>query len=715
MTGLFARKSVRKVISLGLISILAAGLMTGCGKKEEKKFDTAAYEKLKEEAAERNRDRTDDLIGVWQLNADTPAGDPYVFQLEVDKDKNMSYSGYSMAGDNWFQNFCYDGIVENFEMMGIGEDTEQDITNDYEDGSFDIQIELSELDYNGTETDRIECVYNVKPGNGADDSIVFKHISGRYIGPEDTDSVTFIKVDEAIGAGDLVTEDSDESESDWRYAYWTLLSEFQNEPFDSYKDYSVSLPDSIELLDVLDGKNAVSYYLYDMDDDSIDELIIIFETSDEDSFGLFCRAEGGTVYGLGGYPMDYTDLYSDPDNDGVIAQKADMGTSVIDRLTIGDEFIESQNISVEYYNGHGEPVYDHAPDVIKGAKLLRPRDIKNIESLRLGTEGVEPSSEQIRLLEEAITIFPVNPMYVDGYDLSLDISNVGYEVLGNWNYNADNQAEYAGLSFDTGREKTPNTVFSAYGYFDAGDMADYIRTDKDMLESALQGFFDTDTCLGGVFTSYDSVVDDNYVTLWGDAYKEAFFENNAVEWCSFKNHMDGDTLIIDAMRQDENSIEIRNDAMRFYFYQNPDSFYGYTLIDYEIINTKQSAKFTLDQIKDTEKFIRGFVNGNSKDKEKVSLKAGTDGCPYARDFYYISGSPIFAYYYSATDGSCDNRYYFECDYMVEWIEGNGNDDSNRERHYSCDSPLDSRWKITEKTVLSDAKYYGETILGHYYD
>lgn len=272
----------------------------------------------------------------------------------------------------------------------------------------------------------------------------------------------------------------------------------------------------------------------------------------------------------------------------------------------------------------------------------------------------------------------------------------------------------AGLDFATGKQIAPDTVYSAYGYFDSGDEVDYVRTDTAMLETALRDFFDTDADIDRNCFSYDCKVDNDYVTLWGPAYLEAN-EFSYMKWLAFKDHMEGDTLVIDAMYQDGNSLETIDYALRFSFYHNPNSFYGYSLIDYETVRSEYTPNYTFDQVKNTEKFIREFVNGNSEGKDLISLKAGTDGCPYARELYYINGTPIFAYYHSATDGSPDNRYYFQAGRMIEWIEGNGNDDSTRERYYVSDSPLNSRWKETEGTILNEAKHYAAERLGYYYE
>lgn len=124
-------------------------------------------------------------------------------------------------------------------------------------------------------------------------------------------------------------------------------------------------------------------------------------------------------------------------------------------------------------------------------------------------------------------------------------------------------------------------------------------------------------------------------------------------------------------------------------------------------NTDSTGKinFTFEHIKSSEDYIRYYVNSEATDDDKVILKAGEDGCPYARWYYYIYDQPVFAYYYDSQDGDVDQRYYFECGQMIEWIEGNGNNDSSRIRHYATDDPLDERWDDVEHRILTEAAMY----------
>lgn len=480
------------------------------------------YEEYMDASYKYGEDETsaiDELRGVWQLSADTPAGDPYIYQLEIKDFGMISFEGYSMAGDGWFQNYCFDG--------SINETIEE--TND---DSINVAIDISQLDENGTEVDSMSCEYSICYTDSTKNKISLRYVSGDcLIDGTDKQTLNFDKVNKSINPGDMVIEDS----------------------------------------------SSVS------------------------------------------------------------------------------------------------------------------------------KQGKVPTDEEIRKLEEAITIFPVYDHYLTSYGAKPDISSEYGIVLGNWGTYENNSSKYAGLIFETGTEKV--TV----DYLDdeklkKGQNAPYIRTKTDTFEEAMQDFFNVE----GSFNrpgGYIYTVDDNYATLWGNKYKEDYNKDIIINWISFDNHMDGDTLVIDATRTTEDSTEKRYDSIRFFFEYNPGSFYGYSLINYDNIKSDHALNYSLDTIKDFEKYIRNYVNKEAKESDKVVVKAGVDGCPYDRWFYYNASTLLFAYYFNATDGSVDNRYYFMSGRMIEWIEGNGNDDSNRNRYYSCDSPLDSRWKETEKQVLEDSEKY----------
>lgn len=307
-----------------------------------------------------------------------------------------------------------------------------------------------------------------------------------------------------------------------------------------------------------------------------------------------------------------------------------------------------------------------------------------------------PQIEDIQKLEDAIVIFPIWGNCGPG----VDISSMGVDVITNWAVLTDGNAEYAGLVFEEGDGKTP--IHLDYPGIDPGDPSSYIRTDKEKLEAALDGFFNTDSKLPeGKY--YDYVIDD-YVTVWGMGYYVSY-EGISIEWSDFKHSIDEDNLIISATRTTSDfSMEHAYDY-RFTFEYNEKSPYKYSLINCEITDEYHDTSYSQDVLTSYEKEIRNYVNNEADASDKVELKAGTDGCDYARTYYYQGDELVFAYYYNSLSKEVDNRYYFWNGCMLEWIEGNGNDDANRKRHYASDSPRDSRWEETAKRILNEAKAY----------
>ncbi len=359
----------------------------------------------------------------------------------------------------------------------------------------------------------------------------------------------------------------------------------------------------------------------------------------------------------------------------------------------------SQNAETDDVSGTVESKADETDEVpVESTKNTYP-DVAKDDALSVTDESVHvATAEEITLLEEAITIFPIYDKYMGPEDLK----NEGHGVLERWAAYTDQRPNYAGLTFEKGQ--APLTLDHLdYENIDKGATAYYTRCSKEDLQKAMQGFYDTYTTIR-IIEGYDYCVDDNYVTLWGNGYIVSY-EGFMHEWTSFSSEMDGSNLIITGDRSSDSLFETRYDTIEFTFEYNPKSFYNYSLVGFEKTASDFSLSYTLDQVKDYEDYIRHYVNEVATEDDIAYIDAGVDGIPYAREYVYNAGTLMFAYYYNSTKGKPDNRYYFECGRMIEWIEGSGNDDTNRVRHYSCDDPLDSRWKSTEEMVVEDADKY----------
>lgn len=307
-----------------------------------------------------------------------------------------------------------------------------------------------------------------------------------------------------------------------------------------------------------------------------------------------------------------------------------------------------------------------------------------------------PTNEQVKALEEAIVIFPIGLERRKSGDMIYPA-----DVVTSWAVLTDMPKEYAGLTFEKGEGKTP--IVLDYPTTGIGKKANYIRTDRAKLEKALQGFFDEDIDVyKGEF--YDYVIDDNYLTVWGDGYITSY-EGYSDSWFYFRDFIDGDNLIIKASRSCSSINTFTYYEYEFTFEYNEESPYNYSLSDFVITNEDRNINYSLDALKGFENEIRNYVNNEADSSDKLELRAGVDGCDYARMYCYSGDTLVFAYYYNSKTGDVDNRYYFWDGCMIEWIEGNGNNDNNRVRHYASDNPLDYRWKDTQMRILKEAAAY----------
>lgn len=375
-----------------------------------------------------------------------------------------------------------------------------------------------------------------------------------------------------------------------------------------------------------------------------------------------------------------------------ISELDENGTETDSRSCVYQMFLSKENeeeLNLEYSSG--DYLIGEDEDSIL-VFTLAEEAVNPGDAVIGGYENDEDLSEDlIKAIEEAITVFPIGDSY-NVYTDEVDyLEYSGSSVIERWKILEEDE-NYAGIAFEEGR--------------DPKEKSDYARVNTDELEGAISGFFNTDIKLTRE-EGYDYVVDDEYVTLWGDDYRVAY-EEVIIDYKMFKHHMEGDFLYIDALRETVDYYTKREEAMQFVFEPNYESFYGYSLIGFDVKNFEHEAYYSYEEIKECESFIRDYVNNEAEDYNKVTVKSGVDGSPYTRLFVYDEyGGLMFAYYSKATDGSVDNRYYFMNGVMIEWIEGNGNDDANRNRYYSCDDILDSRWKSREKEILKQAKQYRE--------
>lgn len=114
MKKILITKSLIETVLVCTVAVIVIGTLIGCGKKKEEKNSSEAINKdIEETVNEETEDNDladeisiDRLNGVWQLNADTPAGDPYVYQIEIKELGMMTFEGYSMQRNIYYLGGC---------------------------------------------------------------------------------------------------------------------------------------------------------------------------------------------------------------------------------------------------------------------------------------------------------------------------------------------------------------------------------------------------------------------------------------------------------------------------------------------------------------------------------------------------------------------------------------------------------------------------------
>ena len=333
-----------------------------------------------------------------------------------------------------------------------------------------------------------------------------------------------------------------------------------------------------------------------------------------------------------------------------------------------------------------------APKGSEAVAKVSPKDKEAEKLAQIEMMEYELSDE----LFEAITIFPMlTTELVDNEDFGWIVDN--YLV-----YRDSDESKYAGMKYIHGKDKSPVDI----DFIGAkkGDKIEYEGISRSDLAKAIKGFYGKKiTVPNGELIGGTCINAKGKVLEWGNTYYVSY-EGVYSEFKLDRSYIEYGDLVVEGRwlysycaTEDDEATET---PVRIIFTPNEESMYGWSLVSYET-----NYKWTLEDITAEENRIRKAVN--SGDAVKVELARGTDGSDFARWFCYEDGELVFAYYFNSKSGAPDSRYYFKDGVMIEWIEGNGNNDKNRRRMYVTDIPIDEYWNDNEVMVRDEAAEYAK--------
>lgn len=330
----------------------------------------------------------------------------------------------------------------------------------------------------------------------------------------------------------------------------------------------------------------------------------------------------------------------------------------------------------------------------------------------------EIGDETLKGLEEAINVFTV---YEDFTPVDITADSVGW-ILDNWlvmGFCYGNPRPYGGLIMISGKGETPVDI--DFISLEKGDECPYYGIRTSDFEKAISGFYGIDYKIPVGELNYETCVNDGSKTVeWSDSFRVSYEGTGWERIITDAENVDGN-LILTVENYQYYYEEQTESTEQMTFVPNPDSMYGYSFKDLKIISSdsnyegdlamvtdpSDAADFEMsyDEIKAEENRIRDAVNSGAA--VKVEIKSGVDGFDYARWYCFENGQLVFAYYHHSISGDIDHRFYFKDGRMIEWIEGNGNDDSNRIRHYLYEADSEPRWYTVEQELLNGSASYAK--------
>lgn len=316
--------------------------------------------------------------------------------------------------------------------------------------------------------------------------------------------------------------------------------------------------------------------------------------------------------------------------------------------------------------------------------------------------------ETLTKLEEAMTVFVLDedpgPSKINETDIGWVLDN----LLAIGFYYSDPRP-YAGLIMIQGQDASPVDV--EFVGISKGDNVPYYGLRTSDFEKALSGFYGEDIKVPQGDLHYYTCINDGEKTVeWTDSFRVSYEGSSWERKITDAQNVDGD-LVLTVEHTDEYYEETMKSHERVTFEPNPDSMYGYSLKEFKVLdsetnyedNSVEEIDMSKDEITEEENRIRNAVNSGAA--VKVELKAGTDNFDYARWYCFEDKQLVFAYYFNSISGEVDHRFYFKDGRMIEWIEGNGNNDNDRARHYVYDASYEPRWYPVENELLEGSAAY----------
>jgi len=168
----------------------------------------------------------------------------------------------------------------------------------------------------------------------------------------------------------------------WQRRYRSYMKSVQDTGYDISVDYYDDGTVDSPFAEDIDGKPAVGYYLYDIDNDEVPELIVKFGTCTADYTGVVLTSDiDGNLVCLGAVGLGNCTLHSGPDDNAFFTQWISMGTDIIQKVSIGQKGISTEKIFEESLMGEDSIDPVEVSEIVSGSAELTEYELSDMDAL----------------------------------------------------------------------------------------------------------------------------------------------------------------------------------------------------------------------------------------------------------------------------------------------------------------------------------------------
>ena len=307
--------------------------------------------------------------------------------------------------------------------------------------------------------------------------------------------------------------------------------------------------------------------------------------------------------------------------------------------------------------------------------------------VKILSEEIMPPEVREELFAE---VFAVIPYYWGSMDVE---GRLAETIMDNAYFNLNGELTYLPITLESGEAPTP--IDLSFDNIKASDIASYFRCKSEELEKFIEDIYGSPLQLPkGEVDCAECQNDGQYLTEWGNSWHVAY-----EGW-----HIERGELTIE---QADNELTISFPYTEYSldgdsvwrcetkWIANPDSVLGFTMTAIQNTRQKKDLSYLTAEDIETERLrIRDLIAAGAA--EVIREEAGTGGLPWKKEYYYENGDLVFVFFYNATDGTEDYRFYFMDGVMIRWMIGTS---PNQIQYNLSDSSLPDEWSTWETTIL----------------